>query len=227
MSSHLENFDSYYELNRSKRELKETTLNKYTKTTQIVHLPGGIKRDTDDINDNKVYSIKNDLNYSARIRILRENRSKVTCLPGSYMYNNQTKDSHVPNEKILNKYKDKYYKENQDYNIISPRISINIKKNNVYSEYNKINIEKAKLMQNGNSNNDINMFRNNYKINSSRFVSRNLDMSDTSVERKYSKGNRSRRIFETSQDESKLVENVKSKRPSFIKNPFESQFKFL
>lgn len=78
-------FDFYSPCASSRRVLKPTLLDKYTKTTQIMNLPGGIKRNDDDINDDekRIRSMSgNTIRESYRKRVINDHNSNVACLPG-------------------------------------------------------------------------------------------------------------------------------------------------
>lgn len=64
---------------------KPTLLEKYTKTTQIYSLPGGVKRNENEINDNSIQCRSfcgNKSKESYRHKLLNDYNSNVACLPG-------------------------------------------------------------------------------------------------------------------------------------------------
>lgn len=64
---------------------KPTLLEKYTKTTQIYSLPGGVKRNENEINDNGVQCKSfcgNKSKESYQHKLLNDYNSNVACLPG-------------------------------------------------------------------------------------------------------------------------------------------------
>ena len=62
-----------------KRKSKETPFTNYSTTTQIVNLPGGVKRK--EINDDRTHKISNNSNsYKAKIK--NDYNTNISCLPG-------------------------------------------------------------------------------------------------------------------------------------------------
>lgn len=67
---------------------KTTVFSRYNKTTQIINLPGGVKRNLNDINDDKQRidnrpCIRWDKPTSYTTKIFNDYKSSVVCLPGS------------------------------------------------------------------------------------------------------------------------------------------------
>ena len=93
-------YDFYEDPFSKKRQLKSGIFNYYKTTTQIVNLPGGIKRNTHDIKDdifvNDIKPKSKLIHPSFSIKVEEDFKSKVTCLP-----NSMTKNYKV---KILNNY---------------------------------------------------------------------------------------------------------------------------
>ena len=78
-------FDFYSPIASTRRVAKPTLLDKYTKTTQIMNLPGGVKRSTEDINDDekRIRSMSgNTMRESYQKRVINDHNSNVACLPG-------------------------------------------------------------------------------------------------------------------------------------------------
>ena len=78
------------EENITKREYKPTLFEKYTTTTQIYNLPGGVKRIGTELNDdvNKCRSFyDNKSKESYRKKVINNYNSNISCLPGSEINN--------------------------------------------------------------------------------------------------------------------------------------------
>src|SRR5690606_38697217 len=69
---------------------------KYDHTTQIVSLPGGVKRSGFEINDDNKPIIRN-VNQSNSTKLHRDYNSNITCLPGSMIncFNDRPKTTTV------------------------------------------------------------------------------------------------------------------------------------
>lgn len=65
---------------------REVEFKRYDHTTQIVSLPGGVKRTHTEINDNaKEAKIK--VHHSYNTKVIRDYNSNISCLPGSRINN--------------------------------------------------------------------------------------------------------------------------------------------
>lgn len=237
MSSCMENLNDSFSLNvinnTSKRELKETSLIYYNNTTQIVALPGGVKREASLINDNQSfrnYQLKSSQsNKSLSYKISREYRSNVSCLPARN-YNAQIKDMDMPNERSLSKFKDKYIMENSDYNIISPK-NPNLNKSTNDTCRRITNIQVVDNNTNTTRNTSLKGEANNknyhlFNTSSKRLLNAKNMTSQTDYNRGTLKKSISRKELMTSTEESKIVASSKAKKPLFIKNAFTSQIQF-
>lgn len=236
MSSCMENLNDSYNHNvinnTSKRELKETPLIYYNNTTQIVALPGGVKREASLINDNQSfrnYQLKSSQsNKSLSYKITREYRTNVSCLPARN-YNAQIKDMDMPNERSLSKYKDKYIMENSDYNIISPKNPCLNKSNNENGRriiniqvHNNTNTIRKTSLKGEVNNKNYHMFNTSSK----RLLNVKNMVSNGDVNKRPLKKSISRKELMTSKEEFKIVASTKAKKPIFIKNAFQSQIQF-
>jgi len=67
--------------NRSRKVIGEGEFNVYNKTTQIVTLPGGVKRNSSEINDDNRNYEKNQESYNVKLR--KDYSSKIACLPST------------------------------------------------------------------------------------------------------------------------------------------------
>ena len=89
------NNDFYEDPYSKKRQIKNSLFNHYKTTTQIINLPGGIKRNQKEINDDKStmdIKPKTKLNYpSFSLKIKEDFKSNVSCLP-----NTMTKYYEIP-----------------------------------------------------------------------------------------------------------------------------------
>jgi len=215
--------------NSERREIKETPLYIYNKTTQIVHLPGGVKREASLINDNQSFRNhqmkSSQSNKSLSFKITREYRSNVMCLPARN-YNSQVRDLDMPNEKSVNKFKDKHDMENSFYNILSNQMPHNSKSNKIVSIHvDKIidNDSSVSVVRGRESNN-----KNYHLFNSSskRLLNmKNLNSGESDSEKKSMKKSISRRDLMTSEKEIRIVSSSKGKKPGEIKNLFSSQIR--
>lgn len=95
-----------------KRNLKEGEFKKYDNTTQIVALPGGVKRQEFEIrDDSKPITSKNYQSYSTKLN--RDYNSNIACLPGS-MVKRQVEER--PNLKIRKFQNSDIFNTNTNYN---------------------------------------------------------------------------------------------------------------
>ncbi len=219
--------------NSSKNEIKQTPLSIYNKTTQIVALPGGVKRDSSLINDNhsyRNYQMKStQLNTSFAYKITREYRTNVSCLPAKN-YNTHIKDMDMPNERSLSKYKDKYKMENSEYNIISPRNeSLNKSVNLPSSKITNIRVVDnnnvvIKSGLNGEINNgNYHLFKTPCKklVNLKNSTSSGIDVT------RHTRKSISRSNLLTTSEERRIIESSKGKKPDYIKSAFQSQIQLF
>ena len=84
-----------------RRSTKACVYSRYNKTTQIINLPGGVKRNLNEINDDKRHYEKRPLirwdkptSYSTKI--FKDYKSNVACLPGSGTINVPDKEQRRP-----------------------------------------------------------------------------------------------------------------------------------
>jgi hypothetical protein len=101
------NIDGFYEdINSKRRQHADTQFSRYKTTTQIYNLHGGIKRNINEINDDKKYLdtkpfLKLD-QPSYSIKICDDYKSNVSCLPNSLTKYNE---KNVYNNKYINNFK--------------------------------------------------------------------------------------------------------------------------
>ncbi|MCQ2820926.1 MAG: hypothetical protein MJ252_27015 [archaeon] len=62
--------------------LRSTPFSDYSKTTQIYHLPGGVKRNQNEINDDKKERRLNKRSKSFQIKTEYDHKSNISCIPG-------------------------------------------------------------------------------------------------------------------------------------------------
>ena len=72
------------------RMIKPALFKKYDNTSQISYLPGAIKRDQNEINDNYCNNPTTKTTESFNTKLYRDYRSNVACLPGSVI--NETRN---------------------------------------------------------------------------------------------------------------------------------------
>ena len=174
------NYDFYEDPYSKKRQLKNGLFTHYKTTTQIVNLPGGIKRNQNDINDDKsMMEIKPKIKLihpSFSLKVEGDFKSNVSCLPNSmtknyndknkinnYYYNDKNKfNGYYNNEKnTINNYyyNDNWNKRNKNYF------------NNSYlkeKKIDRINHNKSEFQSDGYSQN-LNKGRKSYYKNYSQF----------------------------------------------------------
>ena len=151
------NYDFYEDPYSKKRQLKNGLFTHYKTTTQIVNLPGGVKRNKNDINDDKsiIDKPKIKLMYpSFALKVEGDFKSNVSCLPNSMTKNYKDKN------KINNYYyNDNWNKRNKNYF------------NNSYlkeKKIDRINHNKSEFQSDGYSQN-LNKGRKSYYKNYSQF----------------------------------------------------------
>jgi hypothetical protein len=71
-------FNSLNNIDNQKNQLKSSEYSKYSNTTQIVGLPGGVKRDKLNIKDDHI--IHNNKTQGHFIKQIRDYNSNITCL---------------------------------------------------------------------------------------------------------------------------------------------------
>ena len=108
------NYDFYEDPYSKKRQLKNGLFTHYKTTTQIVNLPGGVKRNQSDINDDKtMMEIKPKgklIHPSFSLKVEGDFKSNISCLPNSMTKNYKDKN------KINNYYyNDNWNKRNKNY----------------------------------------------------------------------------------------------------------------
>ena len=111
------NYDFYEDPYSKKRQLKNGLFTHYKTTTQIVNLPGGVKRNKNDINDDKsiIDKPKIKLMYpSFALKVEGDFKSNVSCLPNSMTknYNNKNNNKNEINNYYYN---DNWNKRNKNY----------------------------------------------------------------------------------------------------------------
>ena len=99
--------DGFYEdINSKRRQHADTQFSRYKTTTQIYNLPGGIKRNINEINDDKkLYDTKPFYKLehpSYSIKVYDDYKSNVSCLPNTLTKYNE---KNVYNNKYLNNYR--------------------------------------------------------------------------------------------------------------------------
>ena len=90
------NYDFYEDPYSKKRQLKNGLFTHYKTTTQIVNLPGGVKRNKNDINDDKsiIDKPKIKLMYpSFALKVEGDFKSNISCLPNSMTKNYNNKNN--------------------------------------------------------------------------------------------------------------------------------------
>lgn len=116
-----------------RRSIKETTYKKYDTTSQISNLPGCIKRNQNEINDDKKPRIISD-SESHNLKMYRDYRSNISCLPGCQ------KNEYKDNPHIRNSIQ--RYVENDIFNT-KPMSAIptqsNVQSTSLTTNYNKLN----------------------------------------------------------------------------------------
>lgn len=188
-----------------------------------------MKRDSSLIKDHtfRNYQLRSSQsNKSLSYKITNDYRTKVTCLPGT-QYNAHVEDLDMPNHRSISKFREKYSKENSDYNILSPKGELNDYKKIVPAHSNKIiNIYVDKTTQGRNNvvRGEIN--NSNYHLfntSSKRLLNMKNRSSNDVVVQKPLKRPTSRRDLMSSFEEAKLVSCSKGKKPNEIRNVFSSQ----
>ena len=131
--------DFYEDLKAKKRQLKTTVYKKYNNASQIKYLPGGIKRRSSEINDDKYEMIKlqneKTLNGNKLFadKYIKDYCSNIACL------------SFNKTQKLVTKYENKYKNKNQtEKKIKRPRSSYNYLKRNYKNKESIMNFDMLK-----------------------------------------------------------------------------------
>ena len=142
-------FDGFYEdLNSKRRQHADTQFSRYKTTTQIYNLPGGIKRNINEINDDKklletkpIYKLEHP-SYS--IKVYDDYKSNVSCLPNTLTKYNE---KNVYNNKYINSYKK--FENNDIFNRGNPysnvKTNYRLKGKKLYNGRDLFNYESHKM----------------------------------------------------------------------------------